>query len=121
MALTWARQGQSSALARRSACGRTVDLLEVRFFGEFEVLKEGVLVGAAESSRLCWPCWRSGGAHESAGHASPQAALRYQHATAERDRGIAKPPSDLAEAMRRENEKTLADNPDAPRTAADVP
>jgi hypothetical protein len=51
------------------------------------------------------------------GHSSPQAALRYQHATAERDRGIANALSDLAEAGRRDAEKTATDGT---RCATDV-
>jgi integrase len=51
------------------------------------------------------------------GHSSPQAALRYQHATAERDRGIANALSDLAEAGRRDVEKT---GTDGTRCATDV-
>jgi integrase len=59
------------------------------------------------------------------GHSSPRAALRYQHATAERDRGIANALSELAEAGRRDTEKTTTDGTecvtDVSRCAMNVP
>jgi len=44
VALRWARQGPWRGLARQFARGRTVGIVEVRFFGEFEVLDGGVQV-----------------------------------------------------------------------------